>query len=202
MCIHIFKLFYGYLNYYKSDNKSKLMDQDIAKKLTTQRKNYQKKLDNIFQRIAIFRDINEKLLEGGKYLVLSFPTGDIIQTLDSSFCERYPEFEQAESQFSKEIIKLLQEESEAEFNFRKINVRNYIKALGFKQYTQEIIDGMNQTCKRVTLDHFTLEGLVLETRKRIHHESTALLEFALSYVDKWAMYYSLLSPKTEQIDLF
>ena len=96
----------------------------------------------------------------------------------------------------EEMVKLLEEEIPRQFQWRKEAVRQYIKDAGLEKNTDKIIEGMNKTAQRVTMWQDTgasESGNVLRARQVLLHDSKALINFALDYVDRWQMYNELFS---------
>ncbi|MBI5803738.1 hypothetical protein HY450_00675 [Candidatus Pacearchaeota archaeon] len=90
-----------------------------------------------------------------------------------------------------DMCELLKKEFQDEFEFRRVAVRQYIGVQGLTQSQDEIIDGMNKTAERVTMRDNSFEGHVLQHRAILQHDSSAMLRFALDYVDRWKMYNEL-----------
>jgi len=89
------------------------------------------------------------------------------------------------------MVELLEEEIPRETQWRKEAVHQYIQDLGLGDHTDEIIDGMNKTAERVTIwkdSEALFSGNVLRARQVLLHDSDALINFALNYVDRWKMY--------------
>lgn len=96
----------------------------------------------------------------------------------------------------EKMVELLEKEIPEEIQWRKEAVRQYIKDAGLEKHTDEIIGGMNKSDQRVTMwqDSEASElGNVLRARQVLLHDSKALINFALDYVDRWQMYNELFS---------
>ena len=96
--------------------------------------------------------------------------------------------------FDDKMMSLVVEQWHNEFQFRRSAVRRYIRFVGLEEYTDEIIGGMNRTSDRVVIwpDTSVLESEnVLRLGRVLEHDSGALLDFALDYVDKWQTYHQL-----------
>ena len=98
----------------------------------------------------------------------------------------------------EEILNKIKEEAKSEMGIRKGAVRDYIALKGLTKHQDEIIQGMNRTCKRVTLWDDEQEAPVLLLRLIAQHDNSALLDFAFDYVDRWKMYNELFGDYSEQ----
>jgi len=74
---------------------------------------------------------------------------------------------------------------------RKEAVKDYIAQQGLAKYQEDIIRGMNQTAKRVTLWDNEQEAPILLLRLIAQHDSSVLLDFAFNYTDRWKMYHEM-----------
>lgn len=99
--------------------------------------------------------------------------------------------------FGEEMTKLIRKEVELELKIRRDAVKNYIAQQGLTKYSDGIIQGMNKSCRRVTLWDGNQETSPLILRLIAQHDSSALLEFAFNYVDRWKMYNELFGENSD-----
>jgi hypothetical protein len=95
----------------------------------------------------------------------------------------------------EEMMNLLEQELKEELEMRRSFIRDYIKIQGLEKHTREIIEGMNKTCHRVTIGNDYPVRHPINVRVVSLHDSFALLQFGLNYVDRWKMYNELWGKK-------
>ena len=167
---------------------------DISKELLNQRKRF----DDEYIKLCIAKTeidtLEQKIEEGGHYVTMINGRSRVTVPLDKkTFSAKRLGIELINP--LDEVKKLLKKEEKEEYGFRRENVRKHIKEKNLEGNTEEIIDGMNQTCKRVIAEGPPKMGLA-RIRSLLHHDSSALLNFALDYVDKWGMYNELFGQES------
>jgi hypothetical protein len=113
----------------------------------------------------------------------------LLNNLPADFFSFYPWVEPFD--YDSAMGNLLEAEMRTEQAIRRDAINMYIREQGLSQHEKEIILGMNQTARRVTIHHESQFTNLLVYRAVLLHDSFALLDFAFSYVNRWQNYHNL-----------
>ena len=166
------------------------MDKKLAfEELDRSRRYHDEKLFNLVIGKATLNIVKDKMKKGNEAIQITYgPNSSITDRLDEEFFARH---HIQLIDFNGEILKLIKKESEAEYQIRREAIRNYINQHGLKDYTKEIIDGLNKSAERVSLLNHTQWGNEFGFREVLLYDSRAFLNFGFDYVDRWKMYNEL-----------
>lgn len=96
---------------------------------------------------------------------------------------------------SEAMLNLLNQQTKSELKIRSVSIGDYIQKQGLTEYQEDIIQGMSKSLKRVTLYDDSQEVNFLSFRKICEHDSSAILDYAFDYVDRFKMYHELWGEK-------
>lgn len=131
--------------------------------------------DDRLTRISERAETGEQLLERGVPIIGS--------RMELDFLTRQEKYE------------FLSDKYVAEFTYRSGVIRGKIMGLGLESQMQEIIDGMNISCKRVLVSELPRQANLNRIQQYLEENSDAFLRFALDYVDRWVMYDKLFGER-------
>lgn len=165
------------------------MENQSSSQLREQRKMYDKRYGELVLGYNLLENLKDKMNDGKEYYAFvlngSFKS---LEKVDNNILERLGI---EPLNFLDEIISLFKEEGEAECEIISQTIRGYIKKQGIEENKKEIIDGMNQTAKRVMIYDKSFYGDIFKQREIHQHDSLAMIKFGLEYIDKWKMYNNL-----------
>ena len=94
------------------------------------------------------------------------------------------------------VVRLIKEQEDAEFVYRKTILVMDIYKRGFEMFYDDIIWGMNQGFSNITSDieHFEDSQSCVNM---IRSNNESLMRYELDYIDRWKMYAELLCTSHE-----
>ena len=94
------------------------------------------------------------------------------------------------------VVRLIKEQEDAEFVYRKTSLVMDIYKRGFEMFYDDIIWGMNQGFSNITSDieHFEDSQSCVNM---IRSNNESLMRYELDYIDRWKMYAELLCTSHE-----
>ncbi|MCK4552698.1 hypothetical protein KAT80_00655 [Candidatus Pacearchaeota archaeon] len=141
-------------------------------------------LGNQFRSEEIAQDLEEASLIDIKDKLF-----DLIDIFHAEL-KKFPQIRDSGEIFKKGV-ELFGIENHSAFLYRSALIRKQILGLGLEKQMPEIIDGMNQTCKRVLVSDLKGTYSIEQYQQISRANSYALFQFGLDYVNKWSMYDNL-----------
>ena len=110
-------------------------------------------------------------------------------------CRAWYDSEFRKLNYNEDIWNLLNQQTKSEAKIRSVSIGDYIQKQGLTRYSEDITQGMSKSLKRVTLYDDSQDVSFLIFREICQHDSSAILDFAFDYVDRFKMYNELFGGK-------
>lgn len=164
---------------------------EILQELDSLRVSWDWRLVEILVGARLTEELEDRIAEGGHYIRLINGAWVNLERLDEGFLARHS---LKLRDHAEEMVNHLEEQGEKEYAYRRDSIRRYIAGKGLRDFTDEIIEGLNRSAKRVVMGTDTRafdSGNFFRWRNVLLSDYREMLKVGLEYVDRWKKYHEI-----------